>query len=94
VVTLALLARTEMSSPVQGYRTARGGWQISIGAILTLAMTVATFMQFAIGALAPILTAEFGLTRTALGGLTMVMYFVGVLFSPLGGTLVDRWGAR
>ena len=61
---------------------------------LTLGMAVCTFLPYALGALGPFITDDLGITRTALGSLTTVMYTVGAVLSPVAGPLVDRFGGR
>ncbi|HVW31464.1 MAG TPA: MFS transporter [Acidimicrobiia bacterium] len=61
---------------------------------LTLGMAVCTFLPYALGALGPFITDDLGITRTALGSLTTVMYTVGAALSPVAGPLVDRFGGR
>src|SRR2546430_10985472 len=57
-------------------------------------MAVCTFLPYALGALGPFITDDLGITRTALGSLTTVMYAVGAVLSPVAGPLVDRFGGR
>jgi MFS family permease len=61
---------------------------------LTLGMAVCTLLPYAFGALGPFITADLGISRTALGSLTTVMYAVGGVLSPVAGPLVDRFGGR
>jgi MFS family permease len=60
----------------------------------TLGMAVATFLPYGLGALGPFITDDLGLSRTALGALTTVLYAVGAALSPVAGPLVDRYGGR
>jgi predicted MFS family arabinose efflux permease len=57
-------------------------------------MVMSTFLGYAFGALGPFIIEDLGLSRTALGSLTTVMYFVGSVLSPVLGPLVDRFGGR
>src|SRR5205814_10709171 len=57
-------------------------------------MAVCTFLPYALGALGPFITDDLGISRTALGSLTTVMYGVGAVLSPVAGPLVDRFGGR
>ena len=68
--------------------------EIGFVATLTLGMAVCTLLPYALGALGPFITDDLGITRTALGSLTTVMYAVGAALSPLAGPLVDRFGGR
>ena len=61
---------------------------------LTLGMAVCTLLPYALGALGPFITDDLGISRTALGSLTTVMYTVGAVLSPVAGPLVDRFGGR
>ena len=61
---------------------------------LTLGMAVCTFLPYALGALGPFITADLGITRTALGSLTTVTYLFGAALSPVAGPAVDRFGGR
>lgn len=75
-------------------RWSEGPWRIGFGVALTLAMAVATFIQFALGALGPALTADLVLTRFQFGSLSTVFFTVGALASPFVGRLVDVVGGR
>jgi predicted MFS family arabinose efflux permease len=68
--------------------------EIGFVVTLTLGMAVCTFLPYALGALGPFITDDLGITRTALGSLTTVMYIVGGALSPLAGPMVDRFGGR
>lgn len=68
--------------------------EIGFVVTLTLGMAVCTFLPYALGALGPFITDDLGITRTALGSLTTVMYAVGAVLSPIAGPLVDRFGGR
>ena len=68
--------------------------EIGFVVTLTLGMAVCTLLPYALGALGPFITDDLGITRTALGSLTTVMYAVGAALSPLAGPLVDRFGGR
>lgn len=62
--------------------------------LLTIAMGTGTFPGFAFGVLAPSISDEFSLSRTAIGVLTTVFFLVGGLGSVLAGRAVDALGAR
>ena len=66
---------------------------VSAGMLAT-AMAVATFPQFLFGAVAPFLLEAYGLTRSALGGLTTVVFGTAVLLSPAMGAASARMGPR
>jgi MFS family permease len=68
--------------------------EIGFVVTLTMGMAACTLLPYALGALGPFITDELGITRTALGSLTTVMYAVGAALSPLAGPLVDRFGGR
>jgi predicted MFS family arabinose efflux permease len=68
--------------------------QRGLAATLTVAMAVATFLQFALGALGPFITEDLEISRTQLGALTTALYGVGGALSPVGGPLADRFGGR
>jgi MFS family permease len=68
--------------------------EIGFVVTLTLGMAVCTLLPYALGALGPFITDDLGITRTALGSLTTVMYAVGAILSPVAGPLVDRFGGR
>lgn len=75
--------------------TARGhGSVVPFTAAITVAMAIATAVQFAFGALGPRLLEELGLSRTELGGLTTAFFVSGALCSVIAGALVDRVGTR
>jgi predicted MFS family arabinose efflux permease len=65
-----------------------------LGATLAAGMVASTFLGYAFGALGPFIRDDLDLSRTALGSLTTVMYFVGSALSPVLGPLVDRFGGR
>jgi predicted MFS family arabinose efflux permease len=68
--------------------------RFALGSTLTLAMAVATFLPFALGVLAPYILPDLELSRSRFGGLTTVFYLVGMPFSLVAGTFVDRLGGR
>jgi MFS family permease len=68
--------------------------EIGFVVTLTLGMAVCTLLPYALGALGPFITDDLGITHTALGTLTTVMYAVGAVLSPVAGPLVDRFGGR
>jgi predicted MFS family arabinose efflux permease len=53
-----------------------------------------TFMAFALGVLAPFITADLNLSRASFGALITVMFVVGSAGSPVAGWLVDVLGGR
>ena len=65
-----------------------------LAATLVAGMVVSTFVGYAFGALGPFIRDDLDLSRTALGSLTTVMYFVGAALSPVLGPQVDRFGGR
>lgn len=67
---------------------------VGLGVVLTSAMAAGIFIQFAVAALAPLLTSEMGLSRADIGGLITSTYVVAILCSPLAGHLVDLVGGR
>lgn len=72
----------------------RPGDRWSLGALLTLGMAVSTFIQFAFGALGPVLTEELDLSRVQLGALSTAFFTSAAILSPFAGRLTDRWGGR
>lgn len=70
----------------------RGRWVLAGN--LTATMAVGPIPVFAVGALAPLLTSEFDLTRTELGVLTPVAFGVAAIGGYAGGHLPDRLGPR
>lgn len=70
------------------------GWRLGFGTSLTLAMTVSTFPQFALGVLGPLIMDDLTISRTALGALTTVLFLVSAVLSPVTGPLVDRLGGH
>ena len=82
-----------------GEATQRGGAPavpslIAFSAVTTAAMAAATLLPFALGALAPFVTQEFGLTRSAFGTLSTALFVVAAALSPAAGRLADRLGGR
>lgn len=57
-------------------------------------MAAGALVQFLIGALAPFLAQDLGLSRTALGGLTSALFASAALLSAVSGRLVDRFGVQ
>lgn len=72
--------------------TATGRFRFA--ASLTAAMAVATLTQFALGALAPILTVDLGLSKIEFGVLNAGYFLVAAVMSPVLGPLVDRVGGK
>jgi predicted MFS family arabinose efflux permease len=68
--------------------------RIGFIAALCLAMAAGVFTQFAVGALAPYITADLSLSRTAFGALNTALYLVGALSSRVLGRFVDAVGGR
>ncbi|HEX6447223.1 MAG TPA: MFS transporter [Streptosporangiales bacterium] len=68
--------------------------RIGIAAGLAVIMTVPSLTQFALGALAPFLTAEYHLTPSTLGTVTSAYYLAAAGLSPLMGRWVNRLGTR
>lgn len=68
--------------------------RIGIAAGLAIIMTVPSLTQFALGALAPFLTAEYHLTPSTLGVVTSVYYLAAAVLSPLMGRWVNPLGTR
>jgi predicted MFS family arabinose efflux permease len=75
-------------------RPARPVSRPALTLLLAFAMGVASVVTFIIGALAPFMVAELGLSRTSLGLLATGMIGVAAVLSPLAGYLVDRLGGR
>ena len=67
---------------------------LAFSAVMTAAMTVATLLPFALGALAPFVTEEFDLTRSRFGTLTTALFVVAAILSPAAGRLSDRLSGR
>ena len=72
----------------------RVGSLVGVAVLVTGGMAVSTVLQFAIGALAPHLMADLGLSRVQLGAITTVFYFTAAALSPLAGAITDRVGGR
>lgn len=64
----------------------------SLYAVLLITMAASALMQFALGVLAPFITAEFDITRTAFGSATSVLFLSGLVVSLAAARLVERWG--
>lgn len=69
-------------------------WRAAFAATLLWVMAAGTIIQFAVGALAPFMTADVGLSRTQIGTVSTAFFAVGALCSPLAGPWVDRLGGR
>ncbi len=68
--------------------------RLALGTLLTLAMAVSTFPQFAFGALGPVLTAELELSRSRFGALPTAFFLSAAVASPFVGRLVDAVGGK
>lgn len=68
--------------------------KVGFAALLMAVMGSSAFIQFAIGALGPLLSLELGLSRTQLGGMATTLFVAGMLWSPLAGRAADRTSAR
>jgi predicted MFS family arabinose efflux permease len=62
--------------------------------LLATAMAASSLPAFNVGALAPFLVEDLGLSRTSLGLLVTATIAVAAVLSPLAGRLVDRLGGR
>lgn len=69
-------------------------WRAAFAATLLWAMAAGTLIPFAVGALAPFVSADLDLSRAQVGALSTVFFAVGAVCSPLAGPLVDRLGGR
>jgi predicted MFS family arabinose efflux permease len=63
---------------------------LTLGIFLTFIMAVGTYPVFAIGALAPFIIDDLGLTRTELGSVTTALLIVATMTAPLAGIGADR----
>lgn len=72
----------------------RGDGRLTLTGILTLAMAISTFIQFALGALGPVLIDELDLSRTRFGALSTAFFLSAAVLSPFVGGLVDAVGGR
>lgn len=79
---------------MRALRPESSAWRAALAVTLLWAMAAGTIIQFAVGALAPFLTADLGLSRAQIGALSTIFYAVGAACSPLAGPLVDRLGGR
>ncbi len=68
--------------------------RIAFTAVLATAMAIGPYAVYALGALAPLLDDDLGLTRAELGVLSTVTVAFGCLGAPILGGLVDRVGGR
>ena len=82
----------EVSDPQPEVERRPGRWLLAGN--LTATMAVGPIPVFAVGALAPLLTTEFDLTRTELGVLTPVAFGIAAVGGFVGGHLPDRLGPR
>jgi len=67
-------------------------WLLGVG--LTTTMIAASAFQFVLGALAPVLTAELGISRLQLGAVTTVYYLVAAVASSVLGKRVHLLSRR
>lgn len=82
-------------APATGDDGARSaGWRIGFTTVLTLAMAIATFPQFALGALGPVLVDDLDLSRAGLGSLSTAFFIVATPASSFIGHLGERLGGR
>lgn len=65
------------------------GWRAAFASLLALGMMVASIWVYIFGAVAPFWLAEFGMSRTQLGMMTMLLFAVGAFGSLAAGRLVD-----
>lgn len=73
----------------------RRGWsELSFLGALTAAMAAAALPSYALGTLAPVITADFGLSKLRLGSLTSGLFVVGAALSVPAGRLADMVGGR
>lgn len=68
--------------------------RMASGARLASTMMSASLVQFAIGALAPLILADLELSRAALGMLLSAYYLIAALTSPAFGGITGRIGGR
>lgn len=69
-------------------------WLSAFAGTLTLAMGTSSFMAFALGALASLITVDLGLSRSSFGALITAIFVVGSVGSLMAGRLVDVLGGR
>lgn len=70
----------------------RKSWTVVMAAML--GVTVGSVHIYATGLFIQPIESEFGWSRTQITSGMTIIAFMGFLFSPLMGMLVDRWGAR
>jgi MFS family permease len=68
--------------------------RVRLGILLTAVMVISNLIQFALGALGPLLVTDLSLTRTDFGLLTTAYYLVAAVASALVGGWIGRAGAR
>lgn len=68
--------------------------RIAVGATLTGAIAVATLVPTILSVLAPLITADLGLSRSGFGVLTTSVFIGGGLTSVWAGRIVDQLGGR
>ena len=69
-------------------------WRTAFAVTMVTAMGIGPFAIHGVGALAPLIVPEFGLTRTQLGSLTTVAFTVAAALSVAAGRRVDVLGGR
>lgn len=69
-----------------------GKWRVL--ALMTAAQAGASVVQQALGALSPVLVAQFGLSKVQLGVVFTAMLVGAACFTAAAGVLTDRWGER
>lgn len=67
---------------------------VVVGLVLTLAMTAASAFQYVLGVLAPAFSADLGMSRATLGGITAAYYLVAALASSLLGRRIGMVSSR
>lgn len=70
----------------------KSGWLLVVAAGFGIAL--GSVQVYSTGVFIQPLEEEFGWSRSAITGGMLISSIMGVLFSPLFGYLVDRWGAR
>lgn len=70
----------------------RGNARLSV--VLVIGMCTGTFTAYVMAVLGPYLTEEFGLSRTAFGSLSTVLFAIAAASSVLIGRMADRLGGK